>query len=500
MKSIILFILHVLILSQTIGQSNLEAIKSKWKQKKYDEVIDLGSKYRETLQGRGIPALDYMILSSICMKSDPRSDACIEIKEILKDYYIGLFKKDYELMEAGFDHICVENQDPDFTVSDKLPIRQYAHSQRSASTSSKFKTYMLVGEGLKKNGILEKIDAREISQIIDAKKYEKDSLQRLNDNLINSYLKRRITKTDTAGIKKAVLRFGNNSKYWASDNFLVISSKVNNTSLKEVALNMEKVLHFFIKTYQLESPKEYIVIYLVNNYLDVRSNIQRLYSTRINFDPLGFSNFYDNSMVAWISNENTVGTLKHELIHLLLKSKFNLVPEWFEEGLACLYEESIFDTSLNLLGKQNWRGILLKEPPISYSLSDLFANRDIDFNTSDLIMLREKYKKEIERVSQGDRNLKWLYDDHHKELDVVLTAFLTNRVALYKDALSRYFLLYLQDNNQLLELYQALLQRDSTVLDIANYRSLESLILGVCKKTSASRLQDDFSIWLNAIY
>ncbi|TDO82824.1 hypothetical protein EV143_10284 [Flavobacterium chryseum] len=495
---LLLFIISTIFISQIANSQNkLDVIKLKWKQKKYDEVISLGTPFRETLQGKAIPALDYMILSSICVTSTPRSVPCTEIQGILKDYYIGLSNSDYKLMESGFEQICQQNSEPNFAISDKLPLRQYAHPQRISTTTSKFKTYFLISEGLKKNGVFQKINYNEVRNIVETLAVEKDSLQRLNDKLIDTYIKRRIAKNDASKIKKAVSTFGPNSKYWTSENFLVITSKNNKINPKVVCLNMENVLSFFRNTYDLSITEDYITIYLVQDYKNVRNNIQRLYSTKLSFNPLGFSNFYDNSMVGWLYDDAMVGTLKHELIHLLIRSRFNFIPEWFEEGLASLYEESRFDASDNLLGKENWRGILLKETPLNYKLSDLFANKDVNFDTKELKSLKDEYKKEIKQMSYRDQNLSWIYKDHYQELDEVLNIFLSNRVALYKDALSRYFLLYLQDKGKLKKMYQALIQRDRSVINIGHYQTLEFVILTVCEKTSMNDLQGDFSNWLN---
>lgn len=500
MRILFFFISVLLMVEVANGQINFETIRAKWKQKKYDDVISLGTQYRETLQGKAIPALDYMILSSICLISSPRSEPCTDVQGILKDYYIGLPKGDYQLMETGFNRICQQNSDPDFSISDKLPTRQYAHVQRSSYTTSKFKTYVLISESLKKQGVFYKMDKNEIRNIVEALIDEKSSVQKLTDTLINSYIKRRITKHDTLNIKKAMSRFGANSKYWASDNFLVITSKANKINPKEVATNMEKVVNFYKSAYEMATPDEYIVVYLVQDYKNVQPYIQKLYFNKISFNPLGFSNFYDNSMVAWIYDGSMVGTLKHELVHLLIRSSFNFVPDWFEEGLASLYEESVFDTSSHLQGKDNWRGILLKKTTLNYGLSDLFANREVNFNTYDLIALREKYKQQIGKGSYNEEWLRDLYRDHRLELDEVLTAFFKNRAALYKDALARYFLLYLQDSKKLDKMYQALLQRDKSVMNVARYQTLESVTLKVCEKSSISDLQMDFSGWLNDIY
>lgn len=50
------------------------------------------------------------------------------------------------------------------------------------------------------------------------------------------------------------------------------------------------------------------------------------------------------------------GTLAHELTHALGHVDFPNMPEWFDEGLAALYEEADFsDDGLQLNGLSNWR-------------------------------------------------------------------------------------------------------------------------------------------------
>jgi hypothetical protein len=62
------------------------------------------------------------------------------------------------------------------------------------------------------------------------------------------------------------------------------------------------------------------------------------------------------------------GTLAHELTHALAHFDFPNMPEWFDEGLASLHEQSRFtDDGLRLEGGSNWR--------INYLLSAVHSNR-----------------------------------------------------------------------------------------------------------------------------
>ncbi len=56
------------------------------------------------------------------------------------------------------------------------------------------------------------------------------------------------------------------------------------------------------------------------------------------------------------------GTIAHELTHALANLDFPEMPEWFDEGLASLHEDSEFSTDgLTLIGRANWRTQLLRQ-------------------------------------------------------------------------------------------------------------------------------------------
>jgi hypothetical protein len=66
------------------------------------------------------------------------------------------------------------------------------------------------------------------------------------------------------------------------------------------------------------------------------------------------------------------GTLAHELSHILALFDFPDMPEWFDEGLASLHEDTRFsDDGLTLIGVQNWRSRLLGDVQSRNQLPDL---------------------------------------------------------------------------------------------------------------------------------
>ncbi len=73
--------------------------------------------------------------------------------------------------------------------------------------------------------------------------------------------------------------------------------------------------------------------------------------------PDSYYGYYLRSQRRIVVNISTgAGTLAHELTHALSHFDFPDMPEWFDEGLASLFEQSDFsDTSRRLAGADNWR-------------------------------------------------------------------------------------------------------------------------------------------------
>ncbi len=73
--------------------------------------------------------------------------------------------------------------------------------------------------------------------------------------------------------------------------------------------------------------------------------------------PDSYYGYYLRSQRRIVVNISTgAGTLAHELTHALSHFDFPNMPEWFDEGLASLFEQSDFsDNSRRLAGADNWR-------------------------------------------------------------------------------------------------------------------------------------------------
>jgi len=138
---------------------------------------------------------------------------------------------------------------------------------------------------------------------------------------------------------------------------------------------------------------------------------------------IGYSVPNDQSIVAVIPGAE-IGTLLHELTHLLVKRDFADAPPWLDEGFAALHEVSHWEGN-RLVGDPNWRGDLLRElgyPNRPVSLAALLTMHGDDFNA----------------YQSGDFER-----------------------APVNHALARYFVLQLQQTGRLASVYRALRGQDA---------------------------------------
>lgn len=128
--------------------------------------------------------------------------------------------------------------------------------------------------------------------------------------------------------------------------------------------------------------------------------------------------FRDEQFAVAVIPGAAVGTLFHELFHLVVRSTFADIPQWLDEGVAALYEVSEIDGA-DVLGVRNWRG------PV---LLDLWSRRHL---------LRE--------VIGAD----WFVSDTPGGQFCSAGAPPSSRAVAAQFAVARYFALYLQEKGKL---------------------------------------------------
>ncbi len=134
----------------------------------------------------------------------------------------------------------------------------------------------------------------------------------------------------------------------------VIAGDLNAKELQryynEIILPVERAL---LASYFRERPTEPVTILLFSNDTRYQQYAQKL----DNRWATGYYGYYNQTKRRVLINISTgSGTLVHELTHSFAQKDFPTLPEWLDEGLASLHEESDFNKAgTRLIGFSNWR-------------------------------------------------------------------------------------------------------------------------------------------------
>jgi hypothetical protein len=233
---------------------------------------------------------------------------------------------------------------------------------------------------------------------------------------------RRFAPADSDSAKLSIGNLaGGNATLVNSPSFIIADLADHpKVQLGTISRSLEGVLGRFSGKYGMPRPPCLVTVYLVSSADKLQKLAKQLHGLRISPQCIGYSIPEDMSMVAIVPGEG-IGTLSHELFHLLVRSHFGDVPPWMDEGLAALYESSVV-TDSSIVGTPNWRGGILRE---HLSLIPTLRN---------LI------------------TMDWASFDQSESRDFTKQAV--------NHATARYFMLYAQKEEKLRDLYRSFRERD----------------------------------------
>ena len=148
-----------------------------------------------------------------------------------------------------------------------------------------------------------------------------------------------------------------------SGRFLLITYG-NNVLNKEQAAKtselLERTYTFFSRYYNLRPPDKLLAVYLLPDKNILRQTALRVHGIKIPDANIGYSNIGDLSLLG-ISDLTHIGTLCHELFHLMIRTDVGDVSPWMDEGIASVYETSQWKGN-DLKGDlENWRTDVLRD-------------------------------------------------------------------------------------------------------------------------------------------
>lgn len=380
-------LLGVLLFTSSLGlASNYQQARDYWQSEDYKNAIDVLMTVRKEPFGKRVD-VDYMLATSLCRYKDFHG---------LGRKYLTRMLRVYPLSD---DNIAIVAKEILNCPDQAKPVYVAFNSGRAMAGVSGKSFYFLDGPNDAIGGnplqVLKPIPKNEIAHRLVNLDQANIAEKRLKDRL------------------KAI---GYRPKTAAVGRFVIASTgNHSNYEMQEIARLLDDALNFMEAQFEFALPQKLFTVYLVPDGSRLKDIGNKLHGLKVNRAAIGYS-FRDDLSLAAVVRGARVGTLKHELAHLLVRTNFGDIPPWLDEGLAALYEVSRQEASF-LRGLPNWRGQVLEHFRRNYpvDLASLMAMDWKAFDSNDGSMREQA--------------------THH--------------------ALARYWVLYLQEHDLLADVYKS---------------------------------------------
>lgn len=271
-----------------------------------------------------------------------------------------------------------------------------------------------------------------------------------------------------AAIAKYKSILNSNYHVGVSGRFLLITygnTVLNKEQQKATSDRLEKAYNFFISYYGLRPPDKLLAVYLLPDKYTFRLTAKLVHGLKVPDANIGYSNISDLSLVG-VSDVTRIGTLTHELFHLMVRTDVGDVPPWMDEGIACIYETSKW-VGDKLVGEvHNWRSDVLRGA--SYEM-----------------------KQHIPRLSEFV-NYNW------KQFDGLETNDQCKASVDY--AYGKHFMLWLQESGRLTDLFKTIKNRGEITSDTLVRYKTDIEIIEETLGDNIEKIEANFNDWLLKTY
>ena len=410
--------------SPAAAQASLDNIRADWRARKYPQTYEATEEYRKQPYGKQLEVY-YMGGTSLCRIQGDADLGTKYMQWILDNFW--LTRKDIDTVQQELA-VCRTA-----TAPSRLPVYiNFATTMAVAGSSGRTKMFYFVGG----NNALKSEPVQIVREV------PRDELDR-----------RLFREGQTPQAKDAVRRLiGANGRSEASKHFAVASTTHSVEQLRSIGEQLDTVYDFFIARYGMRAPETLISVYLVPNASAFQALSVALHGIKVSPQSIGYSYQADMSMVGIIPGPQ-IGTLQHELFHLMVRNDFGDIPPWLDEGMAALYEVAQVGPD-EVRGLPNWRGQVLSE------LSGLQPS------------VEQLIKMNWFAFSGGEQE------------------FNTERQAA-QHAKARYLILYLQNQGMLVPVYRAFQSREIGSDPVA--------LLSATLKKPLPAVESDFQAWFKTM-
>ncbi|PWG64024.1 SH3 domain-containing protein [Spiribacter halobius] len=247
---------------------------------------------------------------------------------------------------------------------------------------------------------------------------------------------RRVPLGDRAAAAALAAELAPGARHLVTDKFLLISHAGHDAGdLAEIGRTLDRFVGFLVTTYDVVPPGHYLRVELVTDGWAVKQLALERHGLGASSATIGYAFVEDTSVVAAVPT-NAAGTVLHELFHLLVRSNFGDVPQWLDEGIASLYEVAGRRGDV-YFGLENWRREVLETTWADRpSVGELIRAEWFLFDDP------EQARAQSEAEPPPD-----LHDRVEGRRQAAMMA------------MARYFALYLQEQEKLVPVYEAVRDR-----------------------------------------
>ncbi|MEI6949601.1 hypothetical protein V9K67_20605 [Paraflavisolibacter sp. H34] len=490
----VLIIIFLLSVKGAWGQDYIAAIVRMLETKHYSEAFNFGQKAIFTLNAsrKRNFQLEYYTWLALSLNQNPKTKqaGCGILNDYLKNNKYSF--DNFEFLSKKKDSICNLKKEisvVDIFGSKEQPIVDNTKYKKGALLDAHFKSYKILRESLSfttKSFFLNLTE--EDFNRVTSQKIHKDNNSYLRDSSVIPNFEVGVNIDTLRAFIKSRYKADN---YYKSKNFALVSKTKKSSELKLSSELLEKTLSFYNLSLSLPENKKMIFVYLADTYQGVSNAVYEIYKAYEN-DLIGYTDTRTNSIVAWIPSSTKIGTLKHELIHILCFNKFVLGPDWVEEGLASLYEESRFINS-NLIGVNNWRLKFINA--LDVKLRDSLFQSMLGHSETSYDYVESQLYSEFRQIL-GSAKKHHLYSLLENDIDV-RAFFVTNFLTFCKNSMNRYLFLYLQDKGKLLSVLRQL-DLGNITSDNLDYKSFLQILLEATNSSNLEEFFQKFNSWLSA--
>jgi hypothetical protein len=239
----------------------------------------------------------------------------------------------------------------------------------------------------------------------------------------------------------------------------IIPASSSFANLSNVTRMLEDAYNFYSENFHLRKPDKIIAVYLMGNEENLRTIAKKVHGMNLPNRNIGYSCLADLSLLG-TSSPYTIGTIYHELFHLMVRTDVGDIPGWLDEGTACLFETSSWENGVLKGQVSQWRTEIFKGLMIP-RLTSLIENNWDEFSVSPEL----------------------------NACDVALNY-----------ALSKHFAIYLQQNGWLPDVITAFKERKNVLEDTASQNESDFEVLERALHKSMPEIQSEFDAWMQSTF